>query len=1097
MADSFLGSGKNTKSKSKKTARAAPRVAPRELTVKSIKNIIDEFQGSSTFNELKEIIKRKRFQINEDAAANAEMAFNSNNEGNNIKTRPDALATVIKILLNKNERGQKLKEKNSKESSEASSDSRTPSKKSKKSKEDSDDLCMKFMNQLSNIAQKKGDNRKEDIMKKKINEIIENYKKECNKTINKEQETVIQKELAPLIKGGEFLTATIETMLEILKNNSTKSLGLEKGKDYIIIENESDKKEIPRDNIKNRPYGLDRWLNNVNVEEKTKTTIDNLLKNSSFDVKNEDCRKQLNKLLDGIPILIPLEFIIEFNKNENNDKIKSIIQAIPFENKNLKSTFLYAKLVIFRKSGDGKGKVDTSKHDFDKELDFKLIADKSTNGPVISIKFLPDNYSALEKFSRYDTSDIKYSKETYTPTVNCPNYVAKMKELNRVFIICDTLKDFGTTKQFIDKQFGKHPEFLNIKDSPPKHFKDIIEKENVFPNCTPLKIEKYRNSSYSKLANIIKQNTNCIEIEVVKTDEENFKKLCNSFFVTIMTDFFRKNYIVNNQTIIPYSIYGHYLHTTVADLYDRGRAAENIKLLISGSPYSLKKEELELHSLDTIGCINRDVNIVYNGSDVLKNIDTLKQDGCVPVENNSTLINRINNCFITPPEKIEEKLRWIMYDIKLAADSLCAKAAQHFDCVFVSGDQLAVYKARMHGCDAVLLEKKRENESVYIFTFYKSCNSSGEASGVAAAEAAAVGGPVGPVYTDMDIIKLKKEIAENLFTKLKNYNIQYKYLTYFLIIITRNYGNSEENNHPIKQLIDLNIFLNENVTINDSQKYKSGYFNIYKDIDLLNHLKDPDEESFKDFLTKIEDTQEVKRIIIQIFDQLGIPLPQRGGGRNQKRGGGGVDSEEDILEWILLYLKYLDKDTGYQYFFLPKFILLLYINIGKLSPDTPEHKKYFMANNYSYIRNYIDSFYVREYGLVSALDYAKCAFIGYKQIYSESEKHNKLISYKKEMGMKYIEPGLPVIITKTKKQVELPVNLRLAAETRPAAVDTEMLHTKTPSPPSLLHSPRSQRSQHTLKSRGQKRTRKSSEGGPAGPSRKSLFNHGEKRTKLP
>lgn len=41
MADSFLGSGKNTKSKSKKTARAAPRVAPRELTVKSIKNIID------------------------------------------------------------------------------------------------------------------------------------------------------------------------------------------------------------------------------------------------------------------------------------------------------------------------------------------------------------------------------------------------------------------------------------------------------------------------------------------------------------------------------------------------------------------------------------------------------------------------------------------------------------------------------------------------------------------------------------------------------------------------------------------------------------------------------------------------------------------------------------------------------------------------------------------------------------------------------------------------------------------------------------------------------------------------------------------------
>ena len=343
MADSFLGSGKDTKSKSKKTARTAPR----ELTAKSIKNIIDEFQGFSTFNELKEIIERKRFQINEDAATSAEREFNSNNEGNRIKTRPDALATVIKILLNKNERGQKLKEKNSKESSEASSassDSRPPSKKSKKSKEDSDDLCMKFMNQLSSIAQRKGDNRKEDIMKNKINEIIENYKKECNKTINKEQETVIESELAPLIRAGDFLNTTIKSMLEILKNNSTKSLGLEKGKDYIIIENESDKKDIPRDKIKNRPYGLDRWLNDVNVEEKTKTKINNLLENGSFDVKDGKDRKKLNKLLDGIPILIPLEFIIEFNKNENNDKINSIIQAIPFENKNLKSTFLYAKL---------------------------------------------------------------------------------------------------------------------------------------------------------------------------------------------------------------------------------------------------------------------------------------------------------------------------------------------------------------------------------------------------------------------------------------------------------------------------------------------------------------------------------------------------------------------------------------------------------------------------------------------------------------------------------------------------------------------------------------------------------------------------------
>jgi hypothetical protein len=346
-----------------------------------------------------------------------------------------------------------------------------------------------------------------------------------------------------------------------------------------------------------------------------------------------------------------------------------------------------------------------------------------------------------------DTTITIGSMKDYCNTIN------DIQSINKELIQYDSIKDFiGSDEHFRDKLRT----VLKITDTKYNYKENFINalctRYPTFPNLNNFKNDRNRIDietigiiidevindftankyidNMNKRSLIINYGTtdaaprNCTGIfnsrwKDIYKQKELIKIIFSKFF-----NFTEANYkILINQDTFERKLFNSNYHVSFANLYDKQTIDfTESNLLVSDTMYYISKEKEELHILDKIAIEKRN-HLLFNykndkNDELMGDVQiTFPNDECFPI-NRKTLgkeigkkkkekIDYICDCMFDREDDTflnklpDNDLTKILLDLKISADALCAVSARFFDCIFISGDLLAIQKALLLGCHCV------------------------------------------------------------------------------------------------------------------------------------------------------------------------------------------------------------------------------------------------------------------------------------------------------------------------------------------------------------------------------------------------------------
>lgn len=369
---------------------------------------------------------------------------------------------------------------------------------------------------------------------------------------------------------------------------------------------------------------------------------------------------------------------------------------------------------------------------------------------------------------------IKITEITIGSMKDYCNTIDDIQAINKELIQYDSIKDFIGSDQHIRDKLRNVLKITDTKYNSKENFIDeLCAHYPIFPNLNNFKSDPNRINIETIGTNIDKVIQDFITDEYIDamkhrsliincgtTDaaQRNCTGIFNSrwkknkqkeLIKILFSKFFHYtegNYkVLINQDTFERELFDLNYHVSFANLYDKQTTDfTETNLLVSDTMYCISKEKGELHILDKIAIEKRN-HVLFNYNNTNHDFElagdvqiTFPSDECFPI--NASIIskeinklkkeklNYIAECMFDL-EDVEllnnlpdNDLTKILLDLKISADALCGVSARFFDCIFISGDLLAIQKALLLGCHCVYTYYHRNTGDVNKYMILiKSC----------------------------------------------------------------------------------------------------------------------------------------------------------------------------------------------------------------------------------------------------------------------------------------------------------------------------------------------------------------------------------------